>query len=341
MILRRILIVIVAVLLSASTAWAALALLAAGHEEGGCFRTSLAVTYALASLAVLRWLRPYWRALAVWGAGFAAILGWWSSLQPSDDRDWQPDVAKLAWAETRGDLLTFHNVRNTDYRSETDFTTRYDDRVYRPVEAPRRRPVHVLSGLCLPSRTRFSARISTVLLRSRSLSRPASRKGRNTPRSRDSSDITRSSTSPPTSVTSYGCAANYRGEQVYLYRLKATPEEARAVLMDYVATMNALVKAPEFYNALLDNCTTSIRHHVTNVDANAPPVDWRLLANGYGDQMLYERGSIDTRLPFAELRERSHINARARAFDQDSGFSEGIRAGLPDPRSVTTQATAR
>jgi hypothetical protein len=57
--------------------------------------------------------------------------------------------------------------------------------------------------------------------------------------------------------------------------------------------------------------------------------------------MLYERGSIDTRLPFAELRERSHINARARAFDQDPGFSEGIRAGLPDPRSVTAQATAR
>ena len=124
---------------------------------------------------------------------------------------------------------------------------------------------------------------------------------------------------------------NVRGEDVYLYRLKVTPEQARALLMDYVASMNALVKSPEFYNALVDNCTTSIRQHVTHVNPNASRLDWRLLANGYGDQMLYERGSIDTRLDFAKLRAKSHINARAKALDQDPAFSEGIREGLPDP----------
>jgi hypothetical protein len=126
---------------------------------------------------------------------------------------------------------------------------------------------------------------------------------------------------------------NYRGEDVYLYRLKATPEQARALLIDYVATMNALVETPEFYNALVDNCTTSIRHHVTRVEPNPPRADWRLLANGYGDRMLYERGSIDTRLPFEALRAKSHINAVARSLDQDPDFSQGIRTGLPDPRT--------
>ena len=68
--------------------------------------------------------------------------------------------------------------------------------------------------------------------------------------------------------------------------------------MDYVATMNSLVQTPEFYNALVDNCTTSIRRHVSRVLPNPPRVDWRLFANGYGDQMLYERGNIDTTGPW-------------------------------------------
>ena len=59
-----------------------------------------------------------------------AILVWWSSLRPSNDLDWQPDVAKLASFETNDDQLTVHNVRDFEYRSETDFTSRYQDRVY-------------------------------------------------------------------------------------------------------------------------------------------------------------------------------------------------------------------
>ena len=105
---------------------------------------------------------------------------------------------------------------------------------------------------------------------------------------------------------------NYRGEDDYLYRLKVTPEQARALLMDYVASINELVKTPQFYNALVDNCTTSIRQHVTHVTSKPARVDWRLLANGYGDQMLYERGTIDTQLPFAELPRRATSPQRRR-----------------------------
>ena len=59
------------------------------------------------------------------------------------------------------------------------------------------------------------------------------------------------------------------------------------------------------------------------------PLDWRMLINGYGDQMLYERGEIDTSLPFAELKRRSLIDARAKAADRAPDFSALIRVGLP------------
>ena len=65
------------------------------------------------------------------------------------------------------------------------------------------------------------------------------------------------------------------------------------------------------------------------------PLDWRLFANGRGDELLYERGDIDTSLPLAALRTRSDITAKARAADQDGRFSDLIREGIPsrpDPR---------
>lgn len=327
------LVVVLAIALLLASAWGVLVLLYAGHEGDTGTRTLAVAVFVLGSLAAFVRLRPFRRALAVWSVGFLAIVVWWYTLQPSNDRDWQPDVAKLAWGEVQGDRLTVHNVRDFDYRSETDFTPRYEDRTY---DLSKLRGVDIFM-----SYWGSPAIAHTIMSWEFEGSRPLAisietRKSKGQEYSAikgffrhyeiiyvaaDERDIVRLRT-------------NYRGEDVYLYRLNVTPELGRALLMDYVESMNSLARTPEFYNALLDNCTTSIRHHVTRVVVNAPSVDWRLLANGYGDEMLYERGTIDTRLPFAELREKSRITAKAKALDQDPDFSQGIRIGLPDPRGT-------
>ena len=47
--------------------------------------------------------------------------------------------------------------------------------------------------------------------------------------------------------------------------------------------------------------------------------------NGFIDDLGYERGRIDTSLPFEELRRRANITERAKAADQASDFSTRIR----------------
>jgi hypothetical protein len=49
------------------------------------------------------------------------VLVAWNSPKPSNDRDWQTEVAVLPHATINGDLVTVHNIRNFDYRTETDF----------------------------------------------------------------------------------------------------------------------------------------------------------------------------------------------------------------------------
>jgi hypothetical protein len=85
-------------------------------------------------------------------------------------------------------------------------------------------------------------------------------------------------------------------EDVFLYRTMVTPAAARQRFLEYVVAMNELNKKPRWYNAATTNCTTSIRtQHATTQRA---AWDWRILFNGYADEMLYERGVLAGGLPF-------------------------------------------
>jgi Domain of unknown function (DUF4105) len=43
----------------------------------------------------------------------------------------QPDVAQEPWQEVKGDEVTLHNVRNCDYRTDTDHTPHCETRTVR------------------------------------------------------------------------------------------------------------------------------------------------------------------------------------------------------------------
>ena len=116
----------------ALTGWGALALAVVG-PGGDKGRLALAAAYGVAGLAAVVALvlhRGLRFALPAFAVVLVAIAGWWSNIRPSNDRDWQPEVAVLAYATIDGDLVTVHNIRNFDYRTETDFTPAYYDSTF-------------------------------------------------------------------------------------------------------------------------------------------------------------------------------------------------------------------
>jgi hypothetical protein len=52
------------------------------------------------------------------------------TLAPSNDRDWSPDQAVLAWAEFRGNQVTLHNIRNCTYRTREDYDVAHYDKTF-------------------------------------------------------------------------------------------------------------------------------------------------------------------------------------------------------------------
>jgi len=122
---------------------------------------------------------------------------------------------------------------------------------------------------------------------------------------------------------------NFRGEDVFLYRLDVYPETARKLLLVYAEGMNQIAVRPRWYNALTHNCTTTIRLLVQAAGIPAP-LDWRMVANGYLPELLLERGAIKSSLPYEELRARSAVTQRGRDAGDAPDFSARIRAGLFD-----------
>ena len=85
-----------------------------------------------------------WRSRIAVLLGVAVIATWWSTLRPRNDRDWQPEVAVLAYATREDDRLMVHNIRNFEYRTATDFTPVYDTRTYDLANLSTSRPTNAM-----------------------------------------------------------------------------------------------------------------------------------------------------------------------------------------------------
>src|ERR1700756_1592042 len=96
------------------TAWAAAALYF--DSPFPSLRIPAAMLYLTVILATLWFLRGGRMRLIVAFAGFAIVALWWFSLKPSNNRDWQPDNAKTAYADVNADEAKIHDFRNLNNR---------------------------------------------------------------------------------------------------------------------------------------------------------------------------------------------------------------------------------
>lgn len=318
--------------------WTELALIFAGPKND-LLRNVLVAGFAFAlisTLVALAFRAWRWRALLAYGVLFALALVWWASIKPSNDRDWQTDVAVLPYATIDGDRVTVHNIRNFDYRSEFDYTPNYYDRTF---------DVRELKGVDVVSVYWMGPAIAHVFLSFEF----------NTGEHLAVSIETRKEKSEAYSTLKgffrqyelYYVVAderdvirlrtNYRHnpvEDVYIYRAAGTLADGRRLFMEYIRQINALKSKPEFYNTLTTNCTTTIWLN-TRVNAEHLPLNWKILVSGYVPQFLYEQQRLQADgLSFAELQRRAHANARALTAGSAADFSRQIRTA--ENRNGTT-----
>jgi len=319
--------IVVSVVLAVALVWSIAAVWIDGPRDR-VLAAALCALIAAGALIVAILVRPWWRAAAAAVVPFVVVVAWWLSLTPSNTGAWQPDVAHLPTADVNANLVVIRNLRNFAYPSPTTVVERWEKRTYDLGQivgfdlflstwgAPG--IAHTISSWEFSDGQHLAISIETRKVKGQDYSALLGffRQYALYYVVADERDV-------------IGVRAGPRGEDVHLYRIRGSPAAARALLLDYLAEVNQLARTPRWYNALTHNCTTEIRHHVQQV-APGNPFDWRILANGRLDELGFERRQINTSLPFAELRRRSDITARAKAAGDRGDFSRLIREGLPE-----------
>jgi len=311
-----------------STAWGTLALWYR-LPGGDATRTLGAATWAAIALTlfVLAIRRRTWRPLLGYALMYTLLLVWWATIRPGKHHDWADDVARQFTGEVHGDRVVLHDVRDFDWRSDTDYDARWETQHYDLAHLVSADAVlsHWGSQAIAHAMVSFGFDdgrhlVFSVEIRRRRGQQFSSIGGffkdfETTLVAAPESDLIRVRT-------------NVRGEDDYLYPLSISRTAMRGLFLSYVDTANRLAVAPAFYNTVTSNCATVVYRMARHLDPGLP-LDARLLLTGYLPGYLYRIGALDHRLTLQQWNARADITARARASKPGENFSAAIRAPAP------------
>jgi hypothetical protein len=291
------------------------------------------VLFSIGVVAVL-WQGRGAIALAAFGAAFAIMLIWWHQISPTNDRAWADDVAKITSGSVNGNRVTLHNVRNFDWRTNDDYTQRWETREY---DLDKLHSVDMIMsywdgwtiahmlisfGFSDGQHVAFSVEVRRQKNQVYSEIGGFFKRDGLSIVAADERDVIRVRT-------------NIRGEDDYLYRIRMPLSAMRSLFLGYVQQADNLVRTPRFYNTITVNCTTLVYDMMKRILGRLP-WSYRLLLTGYLPAYVYQVGGLDPRFSLAELRSLGRITERARASDRSDTFSADIRKGIPalDPDSL-------
>ncbi|WP_336721608.1 DUF4105 domain-containing protein [Acinetobacter soli] len=267
---------------------------------------------------------------------FLVALLWYFSLAPAQNRDWDPEVARLLDYQRQGDQITLHNVRNFDWQPDGQYTERWETRHYNLNQL---RGVNIITSYWMGPQIAhtlvsfdfeqqkplvFSIEIRKEKNENFSAIGGFFRQFELSLVAADEKDIvyTRS---------------NVRHEQVYLFPVQVSKEQAKALFLEYLKTSDELRATPKWYNTLTSNCTTLVFDMAQAINPDELPKDYRLLASGYLPNYLYDLNVLSHEYSIAKWYQMAYINERAAEYEkfkhQNSlNFSEVIRYGIPQPK---------
>jgi hypothetical protein len=256
---------------------------------------------------------------------FVLYIAWLTFTRPSNERDWEANLAVLPYAEFEDDLVHVYNIRNTSYTTPDVYTPGYYDRTFNLSQLESvwfivepfsdwGGAAHTFVSFGFEGDRYLSISVETRkekgetyhfvkgLFRQYELIYVVA----------DERDVIK-------------LRSNYRRDDVYVYPIKTTRAKIRGLFVAMLSRANRLRERPEHYNTLTSNCTSNIVKHVNTLSQRRIPFSLKVLFPGYSDRYAYDLGLLDTDLSFEVARERFKINERAETYADSPDFSTRIR----------------
>lgn len=255
-----------------------------------------------------------------------AMLVWWFTQRPRHDRPWADDVARLLQAQVDGSVVTLHNVRNFDWRAETDYAARWETRQY-DLDAlqtadlvlsywmgPKIAHTLVSFGFSDGRYLSFSSEIRKEQGEEFSAWKGFFRQYEAVMIAAEESDIIR-------------VRSEVRDEQVYMYRLAIPPAQLKTLFLAYIEEARSIEREPRFYNTLTSNCTTVVYQIAKQIQPDLP-LDYRLLLSGYFAEYAHEHGGLVEGVPFEEMKRTARVPVLGSGEIEPQRYSNSIRENM-------------
>ena len=249
-------------------------------------------------------------------------------MKPNPNQDWITKHAKMPHVEVEGDKVRVSNVRDFLWRTESDYTPGYRDRVY---------DLNALSSMYFVispfSYLEAMAHVWVCFGFS---------DGQHVAVSVEARRVKGRPFGPLPGMFRQFQLIYVVGEErdvvglrivawkaeVRFYPVRTTPERMRFLFLDMMERAHSLEEHPEFYNLFVNNCLNNITYHIRRMGGRPLPNELRLLLTGFSDRYAYDYGFLDTDLPFEKAREAYRIDERMRDVPLDDNFSKRLREVL-------------
>ncbi len=273
------------------------------------------------------WRRSIWKGLLIYPVLHGALLVWWNSLIPSNNHQWEEDVAQMTSGSIEGDQVTLFNVRNFDWHSETEYTPRWETREY---DLSKLTSVDMLTshwGMDAIAHVLVSfgfddGQFVTFSVEIRK------KKGQQFSETAGFFKQYELSILATDERDAIGVRPNVRGEDTFLYRIDMPADIRKKLFLSYIEQANQLIEQPRFYNTVTANCTTLVFGMMQHISGGLP-LDARLLLTGYLPSYVQELNGLTDGFDLAQLRSAGRITERSKQAGQSSNYSKIIRQGVP------------
>lgn len=274
---------------------------------------------ALASRGGFRWL-------AVVTAGIAIVAIAHFVRSPGNERDWLPDQERTVRVTFTGDVARVENLRNTVYADDGSVVSRewYGDsfsigeveRVYYVNEILSRRGVVAHGFLSFAFADGRHLAVSVEARRSPGQSfDPVRGLFRNY-------ELIYILGQEPDLI---GMRAHVRENPVYVFPIRAEPDDVRKLFRSILVRADRLGREPEFYHTVRNNCVTNVLIHVNEATDSNLRYDLRILFPGFADGLIHQRGLLAFDGTLDEARQRFRIAGRPPAGTEPHDWSREIR----------------
>lgn len=289
---------------------------------------SLALWTGLAGFALVHlWRNSLWRGVLIYLVLHGALLVWWNSLTPSNQHRWEDDVAQMTTGTIEGDQVTLFNVRNFNWRSETDYTPRWDTREY---DLSKLQSVDMLTshwGIDAIAHVLVSFGFNDDQFVTFSVE-IRKKKGQSFSEIAGFFKQYELSILATDERDAVAVRPNIRGEDTFLYRIDMPEAIRRELFLSYIGQANQLIEEPRFYNTVTANCTTLVFGMMQHISGGLP-LDPRLLLTGYLPSYIEELDGLTNGFDLTQLRTAGRITERSKQAANSENYSKIIRQGVP------------